>query len=140
VSPGDAIAASVFRGSGGAWETKVDDLTTGLSGIMVAGAGWGVSSDASSTQTFSDQGTTTGLTYSGGYTAEWIVEDFAVGSTASIVPLANYGTVTFTGLQTSLATWSLTMGEALAIAQDGVTLSMPSAPSTAGFSVGYTGP
>lgn len=140
VSPGDAISATVFQGSSGAWETKVDDLTMGLSGIMVTGRGWGVASDGSGTPTFPEQGTTTGLTYAGGYTAEWIVEDFAVGGAPSIVPLANYGTVTFSDLQTSLATWSLTIGEGLAITQNGVTLSTPSPPSTAGFSVTYTEP
>jgi len=139
VSPGDAISAAVFQGSNGVWETKVDDLTTGLSGIMVTGEGWGVASDGSSTQTFPVQGSTSGLTYSGGFTAEWIVEDFS-DSTGSTVPLANYGTVTFSNLQTSLPTWSLTTGEGWSIAQNGVTLSTPSAPSTAGFSVSYTGP
>ncbi|HWB23728.1 MAG TPA: G1 family glutamic endopeptidase [Gaiellaceae bacterium] len=140
VSPGDAMTASVYQASGGAWETRIDDLTTGLSGIMVTGKGWGVAADASGTQTFSEQGTTSGLTYAGGTTAEWIVEDFAVGSTTSIVPLANYGTVTFSNLQTSLASWSLTTGVGLAITQGGVTLSTPSAPSITGFSVSYTGP
>jgi Peptidase A4 family len=139
VSPGDAITASVYQGTSGAWETKVDDLTSGLSGIMVTGEGWGVAPDATGGQTFPLQGSTTGLSYSGGYTAEWIVEDF-VGSTGSVVPLANYGTVTFTNLQTSLTSWSLTSADAWSIAQGGTTLSTPSAPSTAGFSVSYTGP
>lgn len=140
VSPGDSITATVFQGTNGSWETKLDDLTTGLSGIMVVGEGWGVASDTSSTQTFPTQGSTVGLTYSGGYTAEWIVEDYTDGTTGSTVPLANYGTVTFTSLGTSLASWSLTPGEGLAIEQNGVTLSTPSAPSSAGFSVSYTGP
>ena len=140
VSPGDAMSASVFRGSSGAWETKVDDLTTGLSGIMVTGEGWGIASDASSSQAFTQQGSTLGLTYAGGYTAEWIVEDYTDATTGSTVPLANYGTVTFSDLQTSLASWSLTTGEGQAIAQNGVILSTPSAPSMAGFSISYTGP
>lgn len=140
VSPGDSIAASVFQTSGGAWETRVDDLTKGLSGIMVTEEGWGVASDASSTLTFSDQGSTAGLTYSGGYTAEWIVEDPTVGLTDSLAPFANYGTVTFRNLQTILASWSLTTGEGDEIVQNGVTLSTPSVPSTDGFSVSYTGP
>jgi Peptidase A4 family len=140
VSPGDSIAAAVFQATSGAWETKVDDLTTGLSGIMVTGAGWGVAPDANSAQPFPEQGTTSGLTYTGGYTAEWIVEDFAVGSASSLVPLANYGTVTFSSLQTSLTSWSLTPGEAVAIAQNGAMFSTPSAPTADGFSVSYTGP
>jgi len=135
VSPGDAIEAYVFQGSSGAWETRVDDLTTGLSGVMVTGNGWGVSADAGN-GTFLKQGSTDGLSYSGGYTAEWIVEDYSQNGAA--VPLADYGTVNFTGLKTSLP-WSLTSSEGLAMVQNGVVVSTPSPPSSSGFSVSYTG-
>ena len=54
----------------------MDDLTTGLSGVMTIGSGWGVRTDACD-GTFDPQGHTTNLSFSGGYTAEWIVEDYA---------------------------------------------------------------
>lgn len=137
VSPGDAIDASVFQGSSGAWETRVDDLTTGLSGVMVTGEGWGVSADGGN-GTFLKQGSTAGLSYAGGYTAEWIVEDYSQAD-GSMIPFADYDTVTFTDLRTSLASWALTASEGVAIAQNGVVLSTPSLPASNGFSVSYTG-
>lgn len=136
VSAGDQIEASVFQGTTGAWETKVDDLSTGLSGVMVTGGGWGVSADGGN-GTFLKQGSTAGLFYSGGYTAEWIVEDYA--RLGSLVPLADFGTVSFSNLGTSLSPWYLTANEALAIAHGGSVLATPSSPSGNGFSVSYTG-
>lgn len=136
VSPGDVIEASVFQASTGAWETRVDDLTTGLSGVMVTGKGWGVSADGGN-GSFLQQGSTAGLSYAGGYTAEWIVEDR--GQNGSTVPFVDYGTVTFSDLRTSLPSWSLTPSEGLEIAQNGVVLSTPSTPSNGGFSVSYGG-
>jgi hypothetical protein len=136
VSPGDSIEASVYQGSTGAWDTRVDDLTTGLSGVMVTGQGWGVLTDGGN-GTFVKQGSTAGLSYSGGYTAEWIVEDYAQNDTP--VPFADYGTVNFSGLTTSLTSWSLTLNEGLAIVQNGVAVSTPSLPANGGFSVSYTG-
>jgi hypothetical protein len=135
VSAGDSIEAWVFQGSNGSWETRVDDLTTGLSGVMVTGAGWGVMTDGSST--FTNQGSTAGLSYSGGYTAEWVVEAPAIGG--SIVQLVDYGTVTFSNLTTSLPSWSLTDDESVALEQNGTVVSTPSPPGTDGFSVSYTG-
>lgn len=136
VYQGDTIAASVYQTNTGAWVTRVDDVSTGLSGIMLTGAGWGVGSDFG-TGSFSLQGSTASLYYSGGYTAEWVVEDF--GQNGSLVPLADYGTVSFSGLTTSLPTWSLTPTVAMEIAQGNVVLSTPSPPSADGFSVNYTG-
>jgi hypothetical protein len=135
VSAGDSIEASVYQGSNGNWVTRVDDLTTGLSGWMITGEAWGVGSDSGST--FSDQGSTAGLSYSGGYTAEWIVEAPTVqGSVASLV---DYGSVSFGNLRTSLPSWSLTADESEAIEQNGTVVSTPSPPGTDGFSVSYTG-
>jgi hypothetical protein len=136
VSLGDSIAASVYQGTTGAWETRVDDLSTGLSGVMVTGEGWGVMSDGSST--FPEQGSTAGLSYSGGYTAEWVIEDYELSS-GGLVSFADYGTVSLTGLTTSLTSWSLTPNEAVEMVQGGVVLSTPSAASGDGFSVSYTG-
>ena len=89
--------------------------------------------------TFTTQGSTTSLTYSGGYTAEWILED---STAVSLVPLpfANYGTVNFSACQlVGLSSWSLTADEGCEIVQNGVVLSIPSAPSDDGFSVSYAG-
>jgi len=139
VSSGDVIEASVYQTSSGAWETSVDDLTTGLTGIMVTGEGWGVSTGGSG-GSFTEQGSTADLSYLGGYTAEWIVEDYQQGGIGgAYVPFANYGTVTFTNLTTSLSPWSLTPGEGVEIVQNGTVLSEPSFPSNSGFSVSYTG-
>jgi len=141
VSPGDSIKATVFQATSGAWETKVDDLTIGLSAVMVTGEGWGVATD-SGDGTFRGQGSTAGLSYSGGYTAEWIVEDYGQGAspeTATLVPLADYGTVTFTDLTSSPGPWTLSPADSVAIFQGGSLTSQPSAFSNDGFSVSYTG-
>ncbi len=137
VSPGDNIQASVFENSGGSWTTLLENLSTGLEGIMVTGEGWGVAPIGATG--FSDQGTTTNVSYAGGYTAEWIVED-PTGSSGNLVPFANYGSVTFTNLGTSLNPWYLTASEGYAIQQNGSVLSVPSLPGSDGFSVYYTGP
>jgi hypothetical protein len=135
ISPGDLVEASVYLSSGGQWTTVVDDLTTGVSGWAVLGTAWGVGPDSAST--FTEQGSLAALSYSGGYTAEWIVEDPAQSGTQA--PFVDYGTVTFSDLETSLSSWSLTPDEALELVQNGTVLSTPSAPSSDGFSVSYTG-
>ena len=85
------------------------------------------------------QGTRTGLSYSGGYTAEWTVEDDTDGATNTINPFANFGTVTWTDLESSFTTWSLTQIETWAVVQNGVTIATPTANSGDGFTVSYTG-
>jgi len=139
VSPGNTIAAYVYELNNGQWETVVENLSTGLTGIMVTGEGWGVSSGGP-TGSFIEQGSTADLSYSGGYTAEWIVEDYTqVSVDGPLEPFADYGTVTFTGITTSLSSWGLTANEAIGIEQNGKMISTPSAPSGDGFSVSYTG-
>ena len=139
VSPGDQIKATVYKAtSGTAWETCVDDVSTGVSGLMVTGEGWGVTTGGC-TGTFTLQGSTASLSYAGGYTAEWIVEDYASGSSLVPVPFADYGTVTFTSLTTSLSSWNLTSANPVEIVQNNSVLSVPSPPSGGGFSVSYTG-
>jgi hypothetical protein len=61
-------------------------------GHVVTGAGWGVTTVGS--DTFRYQGLTTYLSYSGGYTAEWIVEDYGNAS-GGLVRFADYRTETF---------------------------------------------
>ena len=138
VSAGDAIEASVYRTVEGSWETRIDDLTKGESGVMITGEGWGVLEDAGDGR-FPFQGTTHALAYGGGYTAEWIVEDYSKGRVSEKVPLANFGSVTFTGLTTSLTSWSLTGDEAIEMVQSGHELSKPEAPTRTGFTVAYSG-
>lgn len=136
VSPGDSITASVYQSSATAWVTRLDDQTTGSSGWMVTGDAWGVGRDGGGT--FTAQGGTAGLTFAGGHTAEWIVED-AITVDSSIVPFADYGNVSFTNLHASPASWSLSPAEGWEIIQNGTVLSAPSQPGSDGdsFSVSY---
>jgi hypothetical protein len=136
VTAGDSIQAWVFENTAGAWETRLDDLTTGLSGWLVTAEGWGVSTDGGS-NTFPLQGSAAGLSYSGGYTAEWVVEAYTADS--AVVTLADYGTMAFTNLTTSLSPWYLTTSAGVELVQGGVAVSTPSLPSGGGFSVSYTG-
>ena len=71
--------------------------------------------------------------------AEWIVEDFSEGN--SLVPLANWGTVTFTGVSAGLASGSETPSGATIInmEQNGRVLTSVSASSSS-VTVEYTGP
>ncbi|HLX32987.1 MAG TPA: G1 family glutamic endopeptidase [Gaiellaceae bacterium] len=139
VSPGDQIAAYTYEWNDGSrWETCVDDLTTGVSGLMVTGEGWGVTTGGCG-GTFSLQGSTSGYTYAGATTAEWVEEDTCDLTTSSYAPLADFGTVAFTNLTTSLSPWSLTPAEQIAIVQGGTVLALPSAPDSTGdgFSVTF---
>lgn len=142
VTAGDSIQAHVYQDTNGNWDTRVDDLSTGLSGWMVTGQGWGVGLDSSNS--FYYQGRTTYLTYGGGYTAEWIAEAFTQ-SDGSQVTLADYGTITFDNLRLGgLASWYLAPNDEVAMEpQDATTIvSTPSPPGGDGdsFSVSYSGP
>ncbi len=138
VVAGDAIQVSVFQTTGGAWETRVDDLGRGLSGVMVMGQGWGVLADGGGTS-FPLQGSTADLSYAGGYSAEWIVEAYMQAADMTLVQLAAYGTVSFTGLATSLPGWALIANEGVALVQAGSVVSTPSLPNAAGFTLSYIG-
>lgn len=139
VSPGDVILASVSQGTDLSWTTRLDDLTKGVSGVMHTGDTWGTFADATPTVWLSQHDAST-VSYTGGRTAEWIVEDY--GTSSGLVPFADFGTVTFTNLATSLATWSLTPLEQVGLAdKSGLLLAAPSGPDPTGtgFSVSYTG-
>jgi hypothetical protein len=136
VSPGDTMVGEVYLSDEGYWQTVVQDLNTGREAISVVGVGWGVFETASSTL-LSDQGSSVGLGYSGGTSAEWIVEAFF--ENGSQVTLADYGTVTFTDIATSLASWYLTAANGVELVQGNSVISTPSAPNSSGFSVSYTG-
>ncbi len=72
VSPGDHIGASVVEGAPGSWTVSIADLTLGRS----------------TSQTFADAVPAS--------SAEWIEEAPTLGTALS--PLADYGSVTFTGI------------------------------------------
>jgi hypothetical protein len=138
VSPGDQIQASVFEASDGSWITRVDDLTTGVSGEMQTGQGWGTVLDSDPGTWDVYGGSAASVSYSGGYTAEWIVED-ETRSDRSLNPLADFGTVSFTDLTTSPSLPLTTSDEVGLHDQYGWLVGIPSAPSSSGFSVTYTG-
>jgi len=140
VSPGDTIEAYVFQETSGPWETLLSDEQTGLSALMVTGQSWGVGPTTTGPITYTIQGSAVNISYDGAYTAEWIVEDPTDISTQSTYPFADFSSVTFANLESSFNSWSLTHDETWAIVQNGVTLATPTATTTDGFSVGYTGP
>ena len=137
VSPGDQIEASVYQAGDGSWVTRLDDLTTGVSGLMHTGGVWGTVLDSNATTWLRQEGDASTVSYTGGSSAEWIIEDFV--SNGSQVPFADFGTVTFGDLTTSLSSWSLNAGDAIGLGANGLLLAAPSAPSSDAFSVIYTG-
>jgi hypothetical protein len=141
ISPGNEIQASVFETTTGAWETEVTNVNTGLSAYMVTGESWGVGSTGAST--FTVQGSARLISYSGGYTVEWIVEDPEESSASAggaLFPFADFGSVTFTDMESSFSSWYLTPSEEWGIVQNGVTLAAPTTTSSDGFTDTYTGP
>jgi hypothetical protein len=141
VSPGDQIEASVTQGLDGSWTTRLDDLTTQVSGVMHTGDHWGTVLDSASTAWVTQEGDASAIAYTGGSTAEWIVEDYATGG-GILVPFADFGTVTFSNLATSLPSWALTAKEKVGLGDhSGLLLAEPSAPDSTGkgFSVAYKG-
>jgi Peptidase A4 family len=142
VAPGDAIQATVMQNLDKSWTTRLDDLTTGFSGVMTTGTGYGTVSDSNPTTWLHEEGPTASLTYAGGTSAEWIVEDFESASTLQLVPLADFETVTFTGLTTNLPSWALTSSEQVGMGSGPLLLSVPSPADASGrgFSVTFTGP
>ena len=140
VEPGNEVDAIVSEDSNGSWETTLSNLTTGLSGYMITGEGWGVSETGAST--FTEQGSTAALSYSGGYTAEWIVEDPGVVNEApgNVQSFADFGSVTFSDMRSSFTSWSLTPSETWGIVQNGETLAAPTNTAQDGFTDSYTGP
>ncbi len=136
ISPGDSVEGSVYHSHGGRWVTRIDDLTTGVSGWALLGSVWGVERDGASA--FLQQGSLGRLAYPGGDTAEWIVEDGTEGG-GTLFVFGDYGSVTFSHLVTSLPSWSLAAGDAVRMVQGGVAMSTPSAPAGDSFTVSYTG-
>jgi hypothetical protein len=139
VSPGDQIQASVYQENDSSWYTRLDDLTTGVSGVMHTGEAWGTVLDSAPTTWLHQEGDASTVSYNGGSSAEWIIEDPQYGN-GTQAPLVHFGTVAFANLTTSLASWSLNSAQAIGIGNNkGLLLAAPSAPAGNGFSVTYTG-
>lgn len=141
VSPGDSMQATVSKNPDGiSWTTRLDDLTKGISGLMTTGGEYGTQSDANLGAWLHDEGSAASISYAGGYSAEWIVEAFALGN-GSIVPLADFGKLTFSGLTASVPSWTLTQPEQIGLGQGPFLVAAPTAPDATGrgFSIAYTG-
>jgi Peptidase A4 family len=140
VSAGDVIQATVAKNPDGSWTTRLDDVTKGVSGVMTTGDGYGTMLDSNWGVWATEEGTTATIAYTGGYSAEWIAEDFLLGN-GSFVPLADFGKVAFSSLTTSLPSWALTKGEQVGLGAGPLLLAAPSGPDSSGrgFSVAFTG-
>ena len=141
IAVGDSMQATVSRNGDGSWTTRLDDLTKGISGVMTTGGDYGTMSDSNPGVWLNDQGPSAALSYGGGSTAEWIVEDFGF-SDGSFAPFADFGKVAFSGLTTSLpSSWALTKSEQEGLGAGALLLAEPSGPDSSGrgFSVTYTG-
>lgn len=141
VSAGDSIRASVSRSVDGSWTTRLDNLSTGVSGVMTTGQSYGTVRDSDPSVWLDEEGSAAGAAYSGGYSAEWIVEDFEQAD-MPLVPLADFGSIAFTALTASLPSWKLTAGERVGIGDaDGNLWAAPTGPDATGrgFAVRYTG-
>ncbi|MHB1526773.1 MAG: G1 family glutamic endopeptidase [Candidatus Dormibacteria bacterium] len=114
VATGDSIAVTIGQVSGTVWGITVTDNTTG--------------------QTF-----TTDQTYTGPLaSAEWIVEAPTTESTGTVRTLGGYSPdVTFSNLRMAGPEAALTDE---IMVQNGVQVSTPSALTSSGFNVAYTGP
>lgn len=141
VSAGDLVRATVSRNSDGSWATRLDDVTSGVSGVMTTGQSYGTVRDSDPSAWVHEDGSAAGAVYSGGYSAEWIVEDFQQAD-MPLVPLADFGSIAFSGLTASLPSWNLTANERVGIGDaDGNLWAAPTAPDATGrgFAVRYTG-
>ena len=138
VSPGNVMEATCTRDTSGGWLTRLDDLTTGTSGWMITGEGWGVESDEASS--FQDQGSTASVSFSPVSTAEWIVEAPTAAASGQIETMADYGLLVFTHLETDLPSpWSLTPDDGYEVVVGNSAVSAPSVPLGDGFWVTYDG-
>jgi hypothetical protein len=136
VSPGDVMEASVYLdSSSGQWVTRLDNLTTGMSGWMVDGGTYGIEPDGSGSLTVEGSRS---ISYAGGSTVEWVLER-PTPVTGAALPLPDFGTVQFSELRAGLQSWSLNPGEGLAISYNNQIVAQPSPPGEDGFSVSYAG-
>jgi Peptidase A4 family len=136
VAAGDKMQASVYRDQAGQWVTRIDNLTTGWSGWMIAGESYGVGRDGAAR--FTDEGSSRNIFYGAATTAEWIVEKPKVPGLVP-VPLADFGTVWFADLRTGLSSWSLSSASGDEIVIGNQLMAVPGRPFGDGFPVSYTG-
>ena len=139
VSAGNVIKAEVFENSSGKWASFLENLSTGLQGVFGVGIGWDVEEIATDNVVGGLQGLATGTSYSGAYSAEWIVEDPTDVATYSNFPFADFQSVTFSDMEVSLPTgWTLPTSDGEEIVQNGEVLATPSAiNNNGGFTVSY---
>ena len=118
VSSGDVIDAEVWQETSGDWAYYVSDLTSG--------------SSSSAPESFSGPGTS----------AEWIAEDPGNPSNSALLPLADFGSVTFTDLRLTVQSgswyfppysdaWEM-------VATDGSVEALPSPIQGSGASASFT--
>ena|GEM_PF-1032623 len=138
VRAGDQMQASVYRDQAGQWVTRIDNLTTGWSGWMIAGQTYGVGRDGAGS--FTNAGSARDVIFFGSTTADWIVEGPGLIETGSnFLPISDFGTVRFYGLRAGLSRWSLTASEGDEISYHNRLMAVPALPGSDGFSVSYTG-
>ena len=119
INAGDTLAISVSSSSSSAGVATIDNLSNGQS----------VSQNLNAPSSSSNLG---------GQNAEWIVEDFEEGS--SLVPFANFGTVSFTSAQYTSSgggSGGVSGAEVLDIQQSGQTLTSVNIPSDSEVDVSY---
>ena len=117
VSPGDVIDAEVLQDTSGGWDYEIEDVTSnkkqaGYPSFSVLGA-----------------------------SAEWIVEDPGDGTTGEPLPLANFGSVTFTDLGLTGPSGSVTLppySDAVEMVADGSVEALPSPIQGSGASATFT--
>lgn len=139
VSPGDSISAEVGY-INGKWGTILENLSTGLTGVFLIGGSWEVVNTATLALIPGTQGNASSTTYSGAYSVEWIQEDATNASNGSLSAFSNYGSVTFSNMETNISGWSVTSSDACEMVQGGTLLSVPGPVTNGGFVVKYTGP
>jgi hypothetical protein len=138
VSPGDKLSAKVYENASDEWVMQLQDLTTGLEGVSVAGADWYVSNIATGAIVAVD-GTAAPYLYQGISSAEWIVESPTSGN--SIETLADFGTTSFTNLQVNGSAATPTPQDAIDMFNpNGHVLTAESPVSDGAFSETYVGP
>lgn len=120
---GDHLHAEVFRGVDGRWETLLVDQTTGQRAVMVTGEGWGVAASSGAPVLMQDHRAPAG--FPGAQSAEWITEDYASAGANSLVPLLDFGAVTFTKVRAGPAV-VLAPDDAVAIEKSGSLCARPS--------------
>ena len=144
VSAGDTIVAGVALSSSGGWGTTLEDVTTGLEGVFLVGKVWVVLPIGGTVTENEIQGVATGTSYSGAFSAEWIVEDPSNVAEGGLFTLADFGSITFTDLKIGFAsgTWSLSNSDAdeqtnVNNLPETTTSAIEGSGSTSSFSVSY---